>query len=123
MGQAAASDHAPRSLTVCFAWLLLLPALPRSYVDLVESHLLSSFLSRLPAKMSHWIDGANPEAQMLERPDTANSFVVFTVLEDIEAYQAVESVHQQQRQRMQQVRLHGMDDAHSCSRLCALLQR
>jgi len=57
----------------------------KGFVDLLHAHLHGSFLQNLPPKMQAWIDAARPD-EMLERPDTANSFVVFRVKADIEEY-------------------------------------
>jgi hypothetical protein len=58
----------------------------KGFVDLLHAHLHGSFLQNLPAKMQSWIDPARPADDMLEKPDSANSYVVFKVKADIEEY-------------------------------------
>lgn len=59
------------------------------YVDLLNSHLHTSFLSKLPSRMQRWIDPTNPwkEPGVIESPDRENTFVIFKVREDIPEYQ------------------------------------
>lgn len=58
------------------------------YIDLLNSHLHTSFLGQLPSRMQKWIDPANPhkEPGVIESPDRDNTFVIFKVKENIEQF-------------------------------------
>jgi len=66
-------------------------SLERSFVDkyfhLVSNHFRHSFLDALPSRLRSWIEESTaPEDELVERPETENTFVAFRVKETIGEY-------------------------------------